>query len=365
MPIEIESPEQLGYGKIRCNLAESSVTEVTWNELGFTPVNFPLAYGDHKGKPELRELIAKKYEGITAEDVLLVPGAAAALFIVATTLCEKDDHVLVQFPNYATNLETPFAIGCAIDTVELDFENGFRMDVEELEQRVHSRTKMISVTTPHNPSGVMLDEKTLEAAIAIAERKNIFLLADETYRDLAFGEAPRLAGTLSQQAISVSSISKAYGLPGLRIGWIITRNEALMETFLAAKEQIFICNSVLDEEAAFHFLQKEKNWLARTRAHVAENFAHVERWIASQEQLEWVKPEGGAVCFPRFRESAGIDAVEFHERLFREHATYVGPGHWFGMNDRYMRIGFGWPSPGELQEGLNAMSEVMRTFHER
>ncbi len=361
MPIEIESPEQLGYGKIRCNLAESSVTDVRWSELNFSPVDFPLCYADHKGKPELRELIAEKYEGISADDVLLVPGAAAALFIVSTALCEKDDHVLVQFPNYATNLETPFAIGCAIDTVELDFENGFRTDVGQLEKNIHPRSKMISVTTPHNPSGVMLDKQTLEKLAAIAERKEIFLLVDETYRDLSFIEPPPLAATLSEQVISVSSISKAYGLPGLRVGWIITRNKALMEIFLAAKEQIFICNSVLDEEVAFHFLQDEKRWLSRTRAHVAENFAQVERWMASNDALEWVKPEGGAVCFPRFRENAGIDAVKFHERLFREHATYVGPGHWFGMNDRYMRIGFGWPSAVELKEGLDAMSRVMRT----
>src|SRR3954466_14813991 len=124
MPIEIESPEQLGYDTINCNLAESSVHDAVFQDLKLNLNELVLAYGDHLGKPELRELLAQRYPSITSDDILITAGAAAALFIVATSLLRKEDHLIVLRPNYATNIETPKAIGCEIDFIDLSFEKG-------------------------------------------------------------------------------------------------------------------------------------------------------------------------------------------------------------------------------------------------
>ena len=156
MPIEIESPEQIGYQNIEANLAESSVTDAVLSTLNFQLNDLVLCYGDHFGKPELRELIVQDDAGLTRDDVLVTAGAATALFIVNTSLLKPDDHLIVAFPNYSTNIETPRAIGCQVDFLRLTFEEGFRVNLEKLAALIRPQTKLISLTTPHNPTGTML-----------------------------------------------------------------------------------------------------------------------------------------------------------------------------------------------------------------
>jgi len=150
--------------------------------------------------------------------VLCTAGAAAALFIIATTLLEKGDHLVVVRPNYATNIETPRAIGCDIDYVDLSFEAGFQLDVDRLESLIRPNTRLISVTTPRNSTGVALSEATLRRLISLAETRGIRLLVDETYREMSFIPKLPVAASLSPSAISVASMSKSYGIPGIRVG---------------------------------------------------------------------------------------------------------------------------------------------------
>lgn len=151
MPIEIESPEEQGYDTIRHNLSESSMRDRKLSDLGIRSDDLVLAYGAHRGAPGLINLIARQ-ASVTDADILATAGAAAALFIIATTLLEKDDHLVVVRPNYATNIETPRAIGCAIDYVDLSFEESFALDPDRIERLLRPNTKLISVTTPHNPN---------------------------------------------------------------------------------------------------------------------------------------------------------------------------------------------------------------------
>src|SRR3954451_3139585 len=236
MPIEIESPEELGYDVIAHNLSESSVADQRLSDLGID-VDLDalvLCYGDHLGAPVLRDAVASEGDGITADDVIVTPGAAAALFATATSLLEPGAHAVIVRTNYATNLETPRAIGADIDIVDLDFDNGWRLDIDRLASLVRNGvTRLISVTCPHNPTGTMLDLATLHALVHLAERSGAVLLVDETYRDLTHDTALPIAATLSPRAISVSSMSKAYGLPGLRIGWAVCRDRGLAGTLLA------------------------------------------------------------------------------------------------------------------------------------
>ena len=222
------------------------------SDLGININNLLLVYGDHKGKPELRELIVKDLD-LTPDDVLITSGAATALFILATSFLEKNDHIVIAKSNYATNIETPRAIGAKTSYLDLRFEENYDLDLGKLSKLITKRTKLVSLTYPHNPTGVQINEEKLRAIIDLIERKGTYLLLDETYWDMFFSDKLPIAATLSDKVISVSSMSKSYGLPGIRIGWILSRNKALMEIFLAAKEQICITNSVVDEEVAYHF----------------------------------------------------------------------------------------------------------------
>ncbi|TND08415.1 MAG: class I and II aminotransferase [Bacteroidetes bacterium] len=251
MPIEAESPEEYGYDTVSCNLAESSVSDVPLEKIGADFSKLPLSYGDHRGLPELRSLLAADAPGLSADDMLVTPGAAAALFFLHTALLEKGDHLIVIHPNYATNLETPYAIGCEISKIDLRFEEGFRLDPARIREAIRPGTKLISITSPHNPTGTIIPQETIKDLAALAAEKGCKLLVDETYRELAQGIVPPSAATFGPQVITVSSVSKAYGIPGLRIGWIMCSDKILMQTLLAAKEQVIICNSVLKRKAGW------------------------------------------------------------------------------------------------------------------
>jgi aspartate/methionine/tyrosine aminotransferase len=360
MPIEVESPEEYGYENIRCNLSESSIADQSLGSLGLTVPDLTLLYGEHRGSQTLRSLIVAGDAGVGADDVLITGGAAGALFIVATALLGPGDHLVVVRPNYATNLETPRAIGCEIGFVDLAFENGFALDFDRLAASVTPKTRLISVTCPHNPTGVMMQESDLRRLARFAAERGCLLLVDETYRDLSLAERLPLAASLGRHVISVSSLSKAFGVPGIRVGWIVNTDPALQEIFLAAKEQISICGSVINEWVAEEILRRRDAFLAPALAEWRRRLDRIEAWIEAEDRLEWVRPGGGVVCFPRMKADppGGTDA--FYRRLLQQHGTYVGPGHWFEMSDRYFRIGYGWPTFAELEAGLAGISAALR-----
>jgi aspartate/methionine/tyrosine aminotransferase len=358
MPIEIESPEEMGYGTIQYNLAESSVRDINLRDVNVDLKDVVLFYGEHKGISKLREAIKENSAALKVDDVLVTTGAATALFIVATSLLNPADHLVVIRPNYGTNIETPRAINCAISIVDLKFEEGFEIDVNKIREAIRPNTKLISITNPHNPSGKLFEEKIIHQLIELAETNNCRLLVDETYRDLNFQTALKpYVAELSDKVISVSSVSKSFGAPGIRIGWLISRDQKLMNDFLAAKEQICLCNSVVDEEIAFQLLHNKTDILEKTHLHIRSNFAYMKQWFAAQNFLEWVEPDAGVVCFPRVKSGYILDTDKFYTTLYSEYKTIVGPGHWFEQNKIYMRIGFAYPTHDELKAGLNNLQQ--------
>lgn len=359
MTMEVESPEQLGYDSIRCNLAESSVADLTLKELDLDLDGVVLKYGDHMGNPELREVLAADALGLRPQDVLVTAGAAMALFVVATTLLDREDHLVVARPNYASNLETPRAIGCDISYLDLAFDEDWRVDPDRLGSMMKTNTKLVSLTSPHNPTGTIIDHRALAGVVAMVERHGAWLLVDETYREMAYGEPPPPAVSLGPRVIGVGSVSKAYGLPGIRTGWLTCRDPELMETFLAAKEQICLTGSMVDEEIASRVLAARHRWLPQSRTRIRRGFETVQTWMVEHPEMEWIEPSGGVVCFPRIADEVNVDLDGFYRRLLDEHGTMVGPGHWFEQPRRYMRIGFGWPSPEELSEGLAAVASAL------
>lgn len=356
-PIEKESPEEFGYERIKYNLAESSVSDFILGNLDIDLTDLALSYTDHLGNPQLREYIAD--EQVNPDNVLTTIGAAGALFIITTSLLKPSDHVVILHPNYVANLESPRAIGCQVEYLQLTMEDQFQFSLNKLEQLIQPNTRLISLTYPHNPTGTMITESQLNEIISLIESKGIYLLFDETYREMTPDPLP-IVGSLSENAISVSSFSKAYGLPGIRIGWLISQNTNLMENFLAGKELIFICNSIVDEEIAAHFLARKKEFLSKVSLHVKTNQEILTRWMKTSDYMEWVEPSGGVICFPRIKSSVNIDIERFYETLKMKYKTFVAPGHWFEVDKRFMRIGYGYPSKHELESGLQCITDAIK-----
>jgi aspartate/methionine/tyrosine aminotransferase len=356
MPIEQESPEELGYHTIKYNLAESSVNDLLFKDLKIDVQKTVLCYGSHQGNKKLRKLICKEYNSQKPDDVLITAGAANALFIIHTALLKKNDEIIVLHPNYATNLETPYAIGCKIKTYKLNIHNNYLLKAEELIKLISKKTKLVSLTNPHNPSGKVFDTNELEKINSYCEKQNIPVLIDETYFQIPLNNYKHQLLKHRKNIIRVSSLSKAYGVPGIRIGWIYCTNKTWMNSFLAAKEQIIICNSVIDEEIAYQILKNKKMYLNKVQLHVNKNYRILLKWLKKQEVIDYVIPQAGVVMMPRLKNH--IHTQKFYQTLFEKYKTYVGPGHWFGLPENYFRLGFGWPKTKELKKGLENITKA-------
>jgi aspartate/methionine/tyrosine aminotransferase len=359
MPIEIEAPEEYGYDRIRNNLSESSCADRKLDSLNLQVPNVTLLYSGHRGSSRLRDLIVGD-SGLDKDDVLITSGAAGALFIISTSQLEKNDHLVVVKPNYATNLETPRAIGCEISYINVTMEAGFQPDITSVEAAIKPNTKIVSITCPHNPTGTVLSRSDLSQLVDITRKHKCLLLVDETYRDISYSEKLPIAASLGDHVLSVCSLSKSFGVPGIRIGWVITRNKTLQETFLAAKEQISISGSVIDEWIAEEILLRQDEILSATRKEMEIRREILTSWVEQEDMLEWVRPEGGVVCFPRMKLEPVGGTAAFYDRLLDKYGTYVGPGHWFEMPDTFFRVGYGWPTRKELENGLKAISLALR-----
>ncbi|THY92745.1 aspartate/tyrosine/aromatic aminotransferase [Aureobasidium pullulans] len=316
MPIEIEAPEEYGYENIRYNLSESSFTDQTLESLDLKIPNLKLIYNEHRGGKKLRKLVASGGDSLHEDDL------------------NPESHLVVVRPNYSTNIETPRAIGCEISFIDLTYEDQFQINVAAIEASIKRNTKIVSITCPHNPTGTLISEDSLRQLVAVIKKHNCLLLVDETYRDISYGSQLPIAASLGDHVIST--------------------------TFLAAKEQMSISGSVIDEWIAEQLLARKSEILQVTTAEMKIRRSIVAAWIEKEELLEWVQPEGGIVCFPRMTREPVGGTAGFYKRLLEVHGTYVGPGHWFEMPDTSFRVGYGWSTRSELEEGLEAISKALR-----
>lgn len=360
MKIEEESPEEYGYDRIKYNLTESSTTDKSLADLGVKiGDDLLLCYGDHLGKPELRALIAGNY-GAAPENVMVTAGACMALFIVYAALLEPGDHVVVMHPNYPANIEVPRSLGCEVDLYRLTFGDGFKLDADRLISMLKPRTKLVNVTYPHNPTGAMSGADDIAKLMRACEANGTYLMVDETYGDLTRGERLPHVTNMSPWGICVESLSKAIGAPGVRAGWIVSRNAEIFGRLLAAKEQVCICGSILDEECAAQILARREAIMKDVRRDIDEKFEIVCGLMDAQDVVEWIRPEGGVVCFPRIRRDLEVDTEAFYKILNDKYGVFVGPGRWFEMDDRYFRVGYAWPGKEELRQGLLHLFDAVR-----
>lgn len=355
MLIEKESPEQFGYERIKYNLTESSTADKSLADLGVNlKSDLLLCYGDHLGKVELRELIAQRY-AVDKDEVICTIGACMALFVVYSTLLKPQDQVIVLHPNYPANLAIPSSLGCDVRLYELQFAEGFKINVDKLIAMLQPQTKLVNITYPHNPTGTMISADDLARLAAACDKNGTYLMVDETYGDLTVGQRIPHVCNMTEYGICVESLSKAIGAPGVRTGWIVSKNRELLEALVATKEQVCICGSALDEECAYQILRRNDELMAEIRRDIAEKFAIVCEVMEHQGVLEWVQPVGGVVCFPRIKPEIEVDIEEFYDVLNNKYGVFVGPGHWFDKDDRYFRVGYAWPDKEQLRKGLEGL----------
>ena len=327
MPIEIESPEELGYDTIAHNLSESSVADRSLDDLGLDLDldGLVLCYGDHLGDPSCERRSRRPATASQPDDVLVTPGAAAALFAVATSLLGPGDHAVVVRTNYATNLETPRAIGADVDFLDLRFEDGFRLDLDRLAALVRPDTKLVSITCPHNPTGTMCTRDELAAVVELVERARRDAAVDETYRDLTHGEPLPLAASLSDRA---SAWLDVEGLRAARAAGRLGGRPATRPARDPAGRQ------GADRDLRRHPRRgdraprpgRPRPHPAADQGHVADHLEPVAAWIDGEDRVEWVPPSGGVVCFPRFRAEVDGRRRPLLRRAARPPRHLRGPG---------------------------------------
>ncbi|GAD93150.1 aspartate aminotransferase, putative [Paecilomyces variotii No. 5] len=343
------------------NMTESSITPRSIDELDLkVPTNLPLEHGREKGLSGLCGMVAERY-GVDMEDVLVTVGASSGIYFVQTALLGPGDHLVMMRPNYPLNIEGAETTGCDISCVDLDFDSGFRVDIDRIAAAIRPETKLISICNPNNPAGTIMSTAELQALAEVARSHDCYLLVDETYSDLLYDGRLPGAASLGSHVIGVSSMSKTWGVSGLRVGWITTKNKQLMDTFVAAKQIISITAGILDETLAEQIMAKADKLHPPIIAELKQRRDLVDSWIRSEvDLLEWILPVAGATGFVRVKQipPGGMDA--FHKRLRSEHHTAVIPGKCFEQPDECFRLGFGYPPSDQVEKGLKAISRALR-----
>ncbi len=343
------------------NMTESSITPRSIDNLGLrVPTDLPLEHGREKGLSGLCDMLAKRY-GLNTDDVLITVGASSAIYFVQTALLNPGDHLVIMRPNYPLNIEGALTTGCDVSCVDIDFDNGFRVDINRIAAAIRPETKLISICNPNNPTGTTMSVAELQVLAEIAQSHNCYLLVDETYADLLYeGRLPG-AATLGSHVIGVSSMSKTWGVSGLRVGWITTTNQQLMDMFVAAKQIISITAGILDETLAEQIMSKAEELHPPIIAELKRRRDLVHSWIQSEaDLLEWIPPVAGATGFVRVKQDPPGGMTAFHQRLRSDQHTAVIPGKCFDQPDHFFRIGFGYPAADQVEKGLAAISKALR-----
>ena len=348
------------------NLSESGVHPMTLGELlemgGLdhtavtdTLINYPQA----NGTVELREAIAAMYPGATADNVLVTVGAAEANYLALTTLLQPGDEAVILLPNYMQVWGIAKNRGLRVRECHLSEKRGWAPDLAELEAAVTPATKLVAVCNPNNPTGRIMTPEEMDAVVAAAERAGAWLLADEVYRGAereSDEEAPSFYGRYDR-VLAQGSMSKAYGLPGLRIGWSVGPAETLDEMWARHEYTTISTTALSNQLTALALSEKVRpRILARTRRYIREGFPVLEEWMKGHgDTFEIVPPQAAAIAFARYH--LDINSTDLVNRLKDEKSVLIVPGDHFGL-DGYLRISYGLDHD-YLKDGLDRIHELV------
>jgi len=351
------------------NLAESTSQDLTVGDVldmaGLETLRgLKLGYGRSAGSVELREEIAKAC-GVPAEQIVTTQGTALGLFLLAFEVCRPGDEAVLVTPCFPPSRDCLRGAGVTVREVGLRFENDYRLDLDAIAASLSPKTRLVSLASPQNPSGVRMPRASIEQLLALLQRQapQAILFIDETYREAGYGDeaVPESLAALHPRIVTGASVSKALGAPGLRTGWLTVPDADLRARLVVARMNTVISGSVLDEALATALLRHREPVLAPRRRLLAEGLAALAAWCeAERERIEWIRPDGGALCCLRLRADRFDDAAvsRFWELLPR-HELQLASGAWFGESERVFRLGFGYLPPDRLAPALSALSTVL------
>jgi aspartate/methionine/tyrosine aminotransferase len=345
---------------VRYDLGESTSPPLSLGDLAdaTTLKDMTLGYGTSRGDADLRALIAAD-AGVSAGQVLVTVGAIEAMFLLAQATCTHGDRVLLATPCFPPARTVPEGLGAQVDAVPLSFDDGYRLPLDAIAAALTAQTRLVSLASPQNPSGVRFTEDELTALIATVRDRapDARILIDETYRESTYGDAPtpRSAAALGPRIVTCSSLSKAHGAPGLRLGWLTTTDPDLYDQLREAKFVTTIACSTIDEFLATQVLRRRADILAPKARQLRQALDTLLRW-AEDQPVDIVAPDGGALCCLRLHPGRSVPA--FYARL-AERDTRVAPGSWFGEDDRVFRLGFGHLSPADFSAGLDRLADAL------
>jgi aspartate/methionine/tyrosine aminotransferase len=348
--------------RVRYNLSESGVHPFTLAELlsltGLEPADILLGYTQSDGSDLLKGRIAGLYDGARPENVIATTGGAEANYVVLWRLISPGDRVVVLEPTYGQTPGLAEGLGAEVVRFQLEESLGWQPQPGAAAAAIAPGTRLVVVTNPNNPTGAVLSAEAMEEIVSAAQRAGAWVLSDEVYTGAEVDgvETPSFWGRYERVIVS-GSLSKAYGLPGLRLGWIVAREE-MHEEFWARKDYTTIAPTALSDPAAAAVLAPDvrARVLERTRGIIRGNLDILKEWLDNRAALfRYIPPAAGAICYLRY--ALDINSSDLAERLRAEKDVLVVPGDHFGM-DRYLRIGFGNPA-AELGEALGRIAELV------
>lgn len=316
-----------------------------------------LGYTEVPGNPELRSLVSGLYKNIKDDEILMHTGAQEAIFDYMNVMLEKGDHVICMFPVYQSLYEVANSVGCEVSPWNLKHtEQGWSIDFDELKALIRPNTKLIAVNTPNNPTGYTFSEEELKHLCSIAEKNGIYLFSDEVYRGLDLdGKAKPCAADLYDKAVSLGVLSKAYGLPGLRIGWVATRDKEILNKMTKFKHYLSIGNSGPSEILSIVALKHSDKLLQRSLGIIQGNLKLADQFFARYEHLfQNNRPASGPIAFHKIKIDQSIE--DFCEDLVQKSGVLLLPGSIYSYQGQFFRMGYGRKS---FEQCLNIFEQYL------
>lgn len=325
-----------------------------------------LGYASAEGDPRLRGTIARLH-GVGPEDVVLTIGSMHALFLIAFILCDRGSEAVAVSPLFPPARNVLDAVGANVRTLSVTFDRNYQPDLAKLRELLSPQTRLVSLASPQNPSGVVIAAEDLRKILGMMEEicPDAYLLVDETYRAAAFGDEAEVATSavaLSTRLISTASLSKCHGAPGLRLGWAITRDPALRRQLVLGKFNTVISCSPVDEALALKVFENSDRFVGDRRRLRTEGLAITEDWVRENSGfVDWVRPDAGAFCCVRLKPRIYDDAaVGRFYAVLTDKGVRVANGAWFGDEQRVFRLGFGLLAMSELRVALRLVADTLR-----
>ena len=364
VPFELERWQCMWENRVRFNLAESGVHPLSVDELLQITDTDPrllgsqrLVYSQSNGTEALRAAISALYPGTTEENVLVTVGSSEANFVICWTLLAPGERATVQVPNYLQTWGIARSNGADVNTFALRADLGWEPDLDEVRAAIRPDTNLVVVTNPNNPTGRVLSARSRDAIVERVEEVGAWLLVDEVYQGAErVGSTTESCWGRSERVVITNGLSKAYGLPGLRIGWIVGPRDFVREAW-SRQDYTVIGPSAVSDLLAIRALAARDKILERTRGILRDNYRTLEEWLRSLDGLlTWRPPDAGAICLAEYR--LGIESGRLVEHLREFHDVLLVPGTHLGLTN-HLRIGFG-EEPNSLAGGLEALGAGLR-----